>query len=443
MRVDIIPLSQIDEGIRFREDYGDINELVKSIKKNGLIQPIAVGLLSSDVADSDYSFLLIAGGRRFRASKLAGLETIPVRIYDRELTENQLRSIELEENFQRKSLTWQETLNIEKEIHELQVAEKGPKISTSPGSSGHSLRDTAKLLNVSQASVSQNLKLANAIEAHPSLPWAKCKNKHEASKLLKKVAGFVEVKILASEAKKKIGSGNKLTKTLTNSYIIRDCIEAMQEFDSGVFNFAEVDPPYGIDLKNTKQNYDYSEDYVEIPPAEYQEFLTSVATNLYRIMADNSWIVWWFAPEPWFETVFQTLLSAGFKTHRMPCIWTKPNGQTNSPTTRLGNAYEMFFYASKGKPVLQKPGRINAFNFAPVAPQDKSHPAERPLDLIREILTTFARPNSRVMVPFAGSGKTLMAAVLENMIPIGYDLVGEFKDSYTIAVNKTFGEQSE
>lgn len=439
MQLKVVQLSEIFEGTRFRKDYGDLDALKKSIQANGIIQPIAVGMSDKYPNDTDgKQLVLIAGGRRFRAATSLGLTDVPVRIYNRELTENQLRSIELEENVQRKDMTWQEALNLEKEIHELQIAIKGPKVSTAADASGHSMRDTANMLGKSHASVSQDLKLSNAMTKHPDMPWDKCKNKHEASKLMCKVCNIVETKILATMAQKTIGLGSKRLKQLSDSYITRNCIEAMKEFPSKTFNFAEVDPPYGIDLKGNKQNYAYDE-YVEVPGKEYAEFLTTVCTELYRIMADNSWTIFWFAPHPWFESVYQTLTDAGFNTSRMCGIWNKPNGQTNHPTERLGNAYEMFFYARKGRPLLAKPGRINTFNFSPVPPEQKTHPAERPVPLIREILKTFAKPNSRVIVPFAGSGNTLLAASQEDMIPVGYDLVGDFKDQYVINITKELG----
>ena len=49
-----------------------------------------------------------------------------------------------------------------------------------------------------------------------------------------------------------------------------------------------------------------------------------------------------------------------------------------------------------------------------------------------EILQTFARPGDRVLVPFAGSGKTLVAAWKLGMTPVGFDLAQQNKDSYIL-----------
>ncbi|MDD5362093.1 MAG: ParB/RepB/Spo0J family partition protein [Ignavibacteria bacterium] len=85
-----------------REDFDDskLNELSKSIRKKGVLQPITL-----KVAKDGNGYLLISGERRLRAAKLAGLRTIPAFIYetDDESKEN-LLELALIENVQRDDL---------------------------------------------------------------------------------------------------------------------------------------------------------------------------------------------------------------------------------------------------------------------------------------------------------------------------------------------------
>ncbi len=76
-------------------DETALNELADSIKKHGVIMPIIVN-------KSGDRYMIIAGERRFRASKIAGLSTIPVIVknYD----EKQIKEISLIENLQREDL---------------------------------------------------------------------------------------------------------------------------------------------------------------------------------------------------------------------------------------------------------------------------------------------------------------------------------------------------
>ena len=73
-----------------------LQELAQSIKANGIIQPLVVR--KTEAGD----FQLIAGERRWRAAKLAGLETVPVVV--QEFAESRLLEVALIENIQREDL---------------------------------------------------------------------------------------------------------------------------------------------------------------------------------------------------------------------------------------------------------------------------------------------------------------------------------------------------
>jgi ParB family chromosome partitioning protein len=77
-----------------------MQELTNSIRANGIIQPIVV-------RPSAGKYQLVAGERRWRAAKLAGLETVPVVIQD--IPDDRLLEITLIENIQREDLNPIET----------------------------------------------------------------------------------------------------------------------------------------------------------------------------------------------------------------------------------------------------------------------------------------------------------------------------------------------
>jgi len=77
-------------------DEASLKDLAASIKNQGVLQPILV----EEIAPGEYS--IVAGERRFRASKMAGLETIPVLVKD--FTDLQRLEVSLIENIQRENL---------------------------------------------------------------------------------------------------------------------------------------------------------------------------------------------------------------------------------------------------------------------------------------------------------------------------------------------------
>ena len=94
-----IPLSEIRPNPyqpRKTFDQESLDELASSIKNYGVFQPIIV-------KKSIKGYDLVAGERRLRASKLAGLETIPAIV--KEFDDEKMREIALLENIQRENLS--------------------------------------------------------------------------------------------------------------------------------------------------------------------------------------------------------------------------------------------------------------------------------------------------------------------------------------------------
>ncbi len=431
-------LSNILVEERFRKDFGNLDELMESIKENGLITPIAV----RDLGNGKY--LLLAGERRYRACKALGMEEIPVRVYEGEMSDLLMRQIELEENIQRKDMTWLEECALKREIHHMRQLMHGKKTSTAPDAPGWSLRDTAKLLNESHSNVSLDISLAETVEQFPEIDWTSFKNKNEARRQLKRLTKTVIRQSAAEEFKKRYKK-SRLAVEAENSYILGDCLEMLKKLPDGFADFIEIDPPYGIDLmdnRDWKQGKPVLNSYKEIPQESYLDFMKELLAECSRISKPTTWLILWYAPDPWHCSLLELLENAGFIVHKKPCVWVKRNGQTNMPKRYLASAYEPFFYACKSfEAELNKRGCLNVFYQDPVPAQFKKHPTEKPAELMREILEIFSTESSQVVVPFAGSGRTLIEAWKSCRRAIGYDLSEDYRNGYIQTIAEEFPEE--
>ena len=90
----ILKIKDVKIGQRVRDEYGDMQALAESIQEHGLLHPIVV--------DSDYN--LIAGCRRLLACERIGKKEIEAKVLE-DISEKELRVLELEENIRRKDLT--------------------------------------------------------------------------------------------------------------------------------------------------------------------------------------------------------------------------------------------------------------------------------------------------------------------------------------------------
>ncbi|MCU0925673.1 MAG: ParB/RepB/Spo0J family partition protein [Hydrogenophaga sp.] len=98
-----LPLTELVAGMyqpRTRMDEGALYELAESIKAQGIMQPILVRKLADGPNAGKYE--IIAGERRFRASKLAGLDSVPVLV--RDVPNESAAAMALIENMQREDL---------------------------------------------------------------------------------------------------------------------------------------------------------------------------------------------------------------------------------------------------------------------------------------------------------------------------------------------------
>jgi ParB family chromosome partitioning protein len=98
-----LPLTELVPGVyqpRTRMDEGALYELAESIKAQGIMQPILVRKLADGPNAGKYE--IIAGERRFRASRLAGLDSVPVLV--RDVPNEAAAAMALIENIQREDL---------------------------------------------------------------------------------------------------------------------------------------------------------------------------------------------------------------------------------------------------------------------------------------------------------------------------------------------------
>lgn len=122
-----------------RIDVGDLTELSESIAQKGILEPLLVKrLVEQDV------YMIIAGERRWRSAKLAGLNEVPC--IELEIDEQEVAEIALIENMQRKDLT---------------VWEEADGILALQTKYGYTHADIAKKIGKSRTSVTESLNIAS------------------------------------------------------------------------------------------------------------------------------------------------------------------------------------------------------------------------------------------------------------------------------------------
>ena len=134
--VDLIKFDETQPRKEFNEEK--LKELSESIKIYGILQPLTV-------RESKDGFILVAGERRLRAAKLAGLQKVPV-VVNNSTDDEKILEIQLVENLQRVDLN---------------SYEKAIAIAALRDSYNLSVRDIAAKLSISKSAVQRSLDILN------------------------------------------------------------------------------------------------------------------------------------------------------------------------------------------------------------------------------------------------------------------------------------------
>jgi len=171
MRVGNIPISQIEPNpLQPRNDFDPsrLQELANSIQANGIIQPLIVR------SKGDH-FELIAGERRLRAAKLAGLSDVPAIVQD--YADERMLEIALVENIQREDLNPMETAQaLERLAREMHLSHE--EIANRTGKDRTTITNMIRLLRRCGFDVQDLIELRpppGATTRHPlaSIEWAR------------------------------------------------------------------------------------------------------------------------------------------------------------------------------------------------------------------------------------------------------------------------------
>ena len=205
-----LPLSAMQAGRyqpRTRMDEGSLYELAESIKSQGVMQPILVRPLGPD-AKGHYE--IIAGERRFRAAKLAGLDSVPVLV--KPVPDEAAAVMALIENIQREDLNpLEEAQGLQRLVNEFKLTHE--QAAQAVGRSRSAATNLLRLLNL--ADPVQQMLLAGDLEmghARALLPLAAAQQVMAAQEIAAKKLSVREAEKLAARAAAPEGGSARKTK---------------------------------------------------------------------------------------------------------------------------------------------------------------------------------------------------------------------------------------
>ncbi len=455
-----ILVSDIDEGKRYRQDYGDLSGLKDSLSRLGSIHPILLSRQSSNG-----KFILIAGGRRIRSIKELKIEKLyhgsilnPEKLgflFEDEVSLDRRKEAELDENLFHLQTKWQEDCLIIADLHELKLQQNDLKWG---------VVQTAQLLGkgYGRTNVNYSVRIAERLRAGDE-DFLACDNMSDAIVLLIKqkeeaalselhrragsridttsLDSFLETINLGSGPKKakdlvlpsvgvtqtdapKEGESPKVRVPLSQMFFNGDFQKVAYQFPNDYFDHVVTDIPYGIDMDNLdqfKKIGDVKDEHeVEVNVDLFEPFLESS----YRLVKSGGFCVFFYDLD-WHEFLQNAAMLIGWKVQSWPYIACKTSACRNSTAQyNTTKNYEVAMFLRKDEQTVlrkQVPSSWKAYDFA-AERRLYNNQFAKPFELWKDIYDMISIPGQKVFSPFCGEMSESKAAVNCGLIPFGSEI---------------------
>ena len=190
-----------------------------------------------------------------------------------------------------------------------------------------------------------------------------------------------------------------------NQIVCGDCLDILKELPDKSVDLVLTDPPYGIDYQSA-----WRTDRTQWKPkiANDKEPFIAWVDNAYRVLKDTGSLLC-FCRWDVQEVFKQTIERSGFEV-KSQIIWDKVIHGMGDLNASFAPQHEVIWFATKGKfkfPYMRPPSILR---FKRVDAEKLLHPNEKPIDLMKYLISVTTKPNEVVADFFVGSGVTLEAA---------------------------------
>jgi len=415
--------------------YGEDEELedsfVQSVDQKGVLEPLVV----------NRNHKIISGHRRWTAARRTGTEEVPVRVveFDDELQE---REALIEFNRQRDKTPGQ----IINEFDEmLQVEQQRAKENMSKGGNGERVgnisnpsedeptaaRDKAAEkvdANVSGRTLEKGKKVKDIAEGNTEEETPE-KVKETAEKEFEKLQkGETSISAAKREVKRTEKEENRQKEAEESpdveGVVCGQATDKLNQLEDDSVDCIVTDPPYGIDYKSNRSSSKSLNQKLAGDQDDALQLLNDVLTAAEPKLKDDAHC-YIFCSWKTLPGMIQ-VVREHFEVKSL-LNWEKNNHGMGDLQGSYAEKYEYIIYATKGNRKLNYDTRpTNKFEAPRVVGDKQTHPTEKPVQLLRKLITYSTIEGETVLDPFCGTGSTLEAAELEERNWFGVDVKEEY-----------------
>jgi len=201
--------------------------------------------------------------------------------------------------------------------------------------------------------------------------------------------------------------------------LLGDCLMTLKTLPDNSVDSIVTDPPYGMDYQSSWMTKEKRHKKIANDKKPFIWFLY----DSFRILKDGGALVIfsdWKNQETW-KSAIQT---AGFEV-KSQVIWNREAHGMGDLKSSFGPQHDVIWFATKGK--FSFPGKRPKSVISSLRIMGSlSHPNEKPVSLMKELVSAVTPPNGTTLDPFMGSGSTGVAAK-----ELGFNFIGcEMSEDY-------------
>jgi site-specific DNA-methyltransferase (adenine-specific) len=208
-----------------------------------------------------------------------------------------------------------------------------------------------------------------------------------------------------------------------------DCLDVMPHL--GRFDACLTDPPYEAVMQRkwgvlSKQSISSTMRHEEIGFQAIDEIRSDVTKTVVSLC--DGWFIAFCMAEG--VRAWRDEIEATGAKYKRALVWIKPDAmpQFNGQGPSVGHEMMVSAWCGVGYSKWNGGGRPGTFIYNKNTPGGSSHPTQKPLPLISEIVRLFSDPGQTILDPFMGSGTTLVACAKMGRKGVGIELDPDYFD---------------
>lgn len=368
---------------------------------------IAKGMINPPVVR--YDGRLVAGERRITAARELGWTHLTVQFFE-ELSERELKLLELDENLRRKNLTWQEEALAFLNYHKLCAEEPGWTVPKTAAALGVSHNMLNLKIRVAEGLLSGDQRIVEAPKYSVALGIVQRSDARKRDSTVEEVdraMGLAPIGHLEEELSDAELEAEDLQEEPSHPFLRADFREWAKNYSGPRFNLIHCDFPYGINANTHDQGAAASFGGYEDSLDTYWTLMTSLWENIDRVVAPAAHLIFWFSMK-YYEGTRTKLAAMGWTVNPVPLIWHRSDNSGILPDPKRGprQVYETAFFCSRGDRLIVR-AKSNLFP----SPNSKTfHMSEKPQPVLAHFFEMLIDETTVMLDPTCGSGNAVIVA---------------------------------